>query len=198
MAHIGDSTSEGLISPEYLPNPALRITAQYADVGVRTVRTDISGARSVVEVLPGQVNGYDAARASYGSGFRGCWVIALGTNDTADVAVGSNVGLKTRIARMMAASHGEPVLWVNLRSLLATGPYSEANMLTWDNALLQMCPKYPNMRVYNWAAVARPKWYISDGIHFTSAGYAVRARLIARALAEAFPAAGQRTGCLVN
>ena len=198
MAHIGDSTSEGLISPEYLPNPALRITAQYADVGVRTVRTDISGARSVVEVLPGQINGFDAARAIYGSGFRGCWVIALGTNDTADVAVGSNVGLRTRIARMMAAAHGEPVLWVNLRSLLATGPYSEANMLTWDNTLLQMCPKYPNMHVYNWAAVARPKWYISDGIHFTSAGYAVRARLIARALAEAFPATGHSAGCLVN
>ena len=198
VAHIGDSTSEGLISPEYLPNPALRITAQYADVGVHSVRTDISGARSVVEVLPGQINGFDAARAIYGSGFRGCWVIALGTNDTADVAVGSNVGLKTRIARMMAAAHGEPVMWVNLRSLLATGPYSEANMLTWDNTLLQMCPKYPNMRVYNWAAVARPKWYISDGIHFTSAGYAVRARLIARALAEAFPATGHSTGCLVN
>jgi peptidoglycan/LPS O-acetylase OafA/YrhL len=198
VTHIGDSTSEGLISPAYLPNPALRITAQYADVGVRTVRTDISGARSVVEVLPGQINGYDAARAIYGSGFRGCWVIALGTNDTADVAVGSNVGLQTRIARMMAAAHGEPVLWVNLRSLLATGPYSEANMLTWDNTLLKMCPKYPNMRVYNWAAVARPKWYISDGIHFTSAGYAVRARLIARALAEAFPVTGHSTGCLVN
>ena len=65
------------------------------------MRTDISGARSVVEVLPGQVNGYDAAQAIYGSGFRGCWVIALGTNDTADVAVGSNVGLMARIQRMM-------------------------------------------------------------------------------------------------
>ena len=99
---------------------------------------------------------------------------------------------------MMAAAHGEPVLWVNLRSLLATGPYSEADMLTWDNTLLQMCPRYPNMRIFNWAAVAKPKWYISDGIPFTSAGYAVRARLIARALAEAFPATGHSAGCLVN
>ncbi len=198
VTHIGDSTSEGLVSPDYLPRPAQRITAQYQDVGVRSVRYDISGARSVVEVLPGQTNGFDAARAIYGGGFRGCWVIALGTNDTADVAVGSNVGLKARIARMMTATRGEPVMWVNLRSLLATGPYSEAHMLTWDNTLLQMCAKYPNMRVYNWAAVARPKWYISDGIHFTSAGYAVRARLIAQALARAFPATGQRTGCLID
>jgi lysophospholipase L1-like esterase len=198
VTHIGDSTSEGLVPPEYPPHPAKRIAAQYHDVGVGSVRWDISGARSVVEVLPGQVNGSDAAQAIYRGGFRGCWVIALGTNDTADVAVGSNVGLMTRIGRMMAAAHGEPVMWVNLRSLLAGGPYSEANMLTWDNTLLKACAKYPNMRVFNWAALAKAKWYISDGIHFTSAGYAVRARLIAQALARAFPKTGQSSGCLVS
>ena len=198
VTHIGDSTSEGLVSPEYLPNPAKRIAAQYHDVGVGSVRWDISGARSVVEVLPGQVNGDDAAQAIYRSGFRGCWVIALGTNDTADVAVGSNVGLMTRIGRMMAAAHGEPVMWVNLRSLLAGGPYSEANMVTWDNTLLKACARYPNMRVFNWAALAKAKWYISDGIHFTSAGYAARARLIAQALARAFPQTGATSGCLVS
>jgi peptidoglycan/LPS O-acetylase OafA/YrhL len=198
VAHIGDSTSEGLVSPDYLPNPAKRIAAQYHDVGVGSVRWDISGARSVVEVLPGQVNGYNAAQAIYRSGFRGCWVIALGTNDTADVAVGSNVGLMTRIGRMMAAAHGEPVMWINLRSLLASGPYSEANMVTWDNTLLRACARYPNMRVFNWAALAKAKWYISDGIHFTSAGYAARARLIAQALARAFPKAGHSSGCVVS
>jgi lysophospholipase L1-like esterase len=198
VTHIGDSTSDGLVSPEYLPNPAKRIAAQYHDVGVGSVRWDISGARSVVEVLPGQVNGHNAAQAIYRSGFRGCWVIALGTNDTADVAVGSNVGLMTRIQRMMAAAHGEPVMWVNLRSLLASGPYSEANMLTWDNTLVKAYAKYPNMRVFNWAPLAKTKWYISDGIHFTSAGYAARARLIAQALARAFPKTGSSGGCLVS
>src|SRR5580693_1560252 len=198
VTHIGDSTSDGLVSPEYLPNPAKRIAAQYHDVGVGSVRWDISGARSVVEVLPGQVNGYDAAQAIYRGGFRGCWVIALGTNDTADVAVGSNVGLMTRIQRMMAAAHGEPVMWVNLRSLLASGPYSEANMVTWDNTLLRACARYPNMRVFNWAALAKTKWYISDGIHFTSAGYAARGRLIAQALARAFPKTGRSSGCVVT
>ena len=198
VTHIGDSTSDGLVSPEYLPNPAKRIAAQYHRVGVGSVRWDISGARSVVEVLPGQVNGYDAAQAIYRSGFRGCWVIALGTNDTADVAVGSNVGLMTRIQRMMAAAHGEPVMWVNLRSLLAGGPYSEADMVTWDNTLLKACARYPNMRVFDWAALAKAKWYISDGIHFTSPGYAVRARLIAQALARAFPKTGHSTGCVVS
>jgi peptidoglycan/LPS O-acetylase OafA/YrhL/lysophospholipase L1-like esterase len=198
VAHIGDSTSDGLISPDYLPKPGERITAQFEDVGVRSVVTDISGARSVVEVLPGQINGYDAMRNLTRRGFRGCWVIALGTNDTADVAAGSNVGLPTRISRVMRAANGEPVMWVNVRSLLNSGPYAEPNMARWDQALLKECPKYPNMRVYDWAAEVHRKWYISDGIHFTSIGYKHRAKMIAEALANAFPAAGQSSGCLVG
>ncbi len=198
VAHLGDSTSDGLVSPSYLPKPAERIAAQYTDVGAQSVITDISGARSVVEVLPGQVNGYDAARNLIRGGFRGCWVIALGTNDTADVAAGSNVGLATRINQMMKAAGGEPVMWVNVRSLLSSGPYAEANMLRWDQALVEACPKYPNMRVYNWAAEVRTKWYISDGIHFTSLGYKHRAQMIAEALARAFPATGHASGCLVS
>ncbi len=71
VPHIGDSTSEGLVSADYLPNPAKRMPERYEDAGVQTVRTDISGARSVVEVLPGQVNGYDAARAMVAAGFSG-------------------------------------------------------------------------------------------------------------------------------
>jgi lysophospholipase L1-like esterase len=42
------------------------------------------------------------------------------------------------------------------------------------------------------------KWYISDGIHFTSIGYKHRAKMIAEALANAFPASGQVSGCLVG
>jgi peptidoglycan/LPS O-acetylase OafA/YrhL/lysophospholipase L1-like esterase len=198
VAHIGDSTSDGLVSPDYLPNPAQRITARYEDVGVQNVYTNITGARSVVEVLPGTTNGYQAAQGLIKQGFRGCWVLALGTNDTADVAVGSNVGLMTRIQRMMAVTRGEPVMWVNVISLLNSGPYSEANMQRWDRTLLQACARYPNMRVFNWAALAKPSWFISDGIHYTSAGYAARALAIADGLAKAFPQDGQSAGCEVQ
>jgi peptidoglycan/LPS O-acetylase OafA/YrhL/lysophospholipase L1-like esterase len=198
VTDIGDSTSEGMVSPDYLPNPAQRLPAQYRRVGVRTMNLEISGARSIVETLPGQVNGYNVALSLVHRGFRGCWVLALGTNDTADVAVGSNVGLATRIQRMMSVAHGEPVLWINVISLLANGPYSEASMQRWNAALLQACSHYPNMRVYNWAAVAQRSWFISDGIHYTSVGYAARGRDIANALAQAFPAVGHSRGCLVN
>jgi lysophospholipase L1-like esterase len=125
-------------------------------------------------------------------------VLALGTNDTADVAVGSTVSLMTRIQRMMSVAHGEPVMWVNVISLRSAGPYAEANMRKWDAALLQACARYPNMRVFNWAAAARKSWFIADGIHYTSPGYAARARLIAGALAQAFPQAGPGSGCEVS
>jgi len=198
VAHIGDSTSEGMVSSDYLPDPADRLAERYEDVGVKTVYTNITGARSVVEVLPGTTNGYTAMQQLQAQGFGGCWVIALGTNDTADVAVGSNVGLMTRVQRMMSAAHGEPVMWVNVISLLSSGPYAEANMQKWNQTLLQACPRYPNMRVFDWAALARPSWFINDGIHYTSAGYAQRSRLIADGLAMAFPASGPGGSCLVQ
>ncbi len=198
VVHIGDSTSDGLVSADYLPDPRQRIIARYEDVGVQSVRTNIVGARSVYETLPGTVNGRNAALAYDREGYHGCWVIALGTDDTADVAVGSQVSLMTRIEWMMAAAHGQPVMWVNVKSLLDSGPYAEANMLKWDQALLKACPRYPNMRIFDWAALARPSWFISDGIHYTSNGYAHRARLIADALARAFPQGGQSAGCVVS
>jgi hypothetical protein len=197
-AHIGDSTSDGLVSRAYLPRRSQRITARYAAVGVKRTWLDISGARSVVETLPGQVNGYDAARAMEREGFQGCWVIALGTDDTADVAVGSAVGRMARIERMMSAAAGEPVMWVNVKTLLVSGPYAEANMQLWNDTLLKACARYPNMRIFDWASVAKPRWFISDGTHYTSAGYAARARLIAAALAKAFPGTGQSQGCTVS
>jgi peptidoglycan/LPS O-acetylase OafA/YrhL/lysophospholipase L1-like esterase len=198
VVHIGDSTSDGLISPDYLPNPRQRIAAQYARVGVTTFIPEISGARSIVETYKGIPNAYTVAQQLAQQGYRGCWVLALGTNDTADVAVGSAVGLAARIERMMSLIGNQPVMWVNVRSLLDAGPYSESNMLAWNDALIQACASYPNMRVYDWAAAVKDSWFISDGIHYTSAGYAARARLIASALAAAFPGQGHPAGCLVR
>jgi len=201
VVHIGDSTSDGLISPDYLPDPRERIDARYAQVGVTTFIPEISGARSIVETYEGYPNAYTVAQQLIQQGYHGCWVLALGTNDTADVAVGSPVGLATRIKMMMSLIGNQPVMWVNVKSLVAYGPYSESDMLLWDEALLQACASYPNMRIYDWAAVVQDSWFISDGIHFTSAGYAARAYLIARALAAAFPdqgGAGQPSSCLVR
>jgi lysophospholipase L1-like esterase len=71
-------------------------------------------------------------------------------------------------------------------------------MLRWDAALRRSCARYPNLRIYDWASAARRAWFISDGIHYTSAGYAARAKLIADALATAFPLNGHSPACLVT
>jgi hypothetical protein len=188
VAHIGDSTSDGLVLPAYQPDPKLRIAAQYRRVGVTTFVPEVSGARSIYETWHNIPNGYTVAQRLIRSGYQGCWVIALGTNDAADVSVGSAMSMPARIREMMARIGNEPVLWVNVVSLLSSGPYAESNMRAWDRALLQACPRYPTMRVYDWAAVARRSWFIPDGIHYTPQGYAERSRDIADALALAFPA----------
>jgi hypothetical protein len=198
VGHIGDSTSVGMVSAQVLPDPAQRLAAQYTDVGVRHVWVDASGGRSIVEVMPDQVNGYNVARAWDSKGFRGCFVFALGTNDTANVSVGSNVSRMARIDEMMSAAHGQPVLWVNTHTLLPSGPWSETNMQTWNDDLLQACARYPNMRIFNWAGMDQPGWHLPDGIHYTAAGYAIRAAAIAHALAQAFPRGGHSTSCVVN
>ena len=188
VVHIGDSTSEGLISSDYEPNPANRIQARYADVGVKKSIMKIVGATSVVESLPGTPNAYDMASSVLKTGYNGCWVIALGTNDTADVAVGSEIGRVQRVQKMMKLIGSQPVMWVEAVSLLSSGPYAEANMQAWNDALKQVAQQYPNMKIYNWPAVAQKSWFINDGIHYTSLGYKERGIAIANALAENFPA----------
>jgi hypothetical protein len=198
VAHVGDSTSVDLVSPDYLPDPAQRIGARYAEVGVRHLKIDASGGRSIVEELPGQLNGYKVASAWQSQGFRGCWVFALGTNDAANVAAGSTIGMMARIDQMMAVAHGQPVLWVNTKTLLAAGPYASANERAWDATLLKALAKYPNMRIFNWSAIARPGWFLSDGVHYNSPGCAIRAKAIADALARAFPLHGHSTSRIVR
>jgi hypothetical protein len=188
VVHVGDSTSDGLVLPAYQPDPKLRIAAQYRRVGVRRFINEVSGARSIYETWHNFPNGYSVAQRLIGHGYQGCWVVALGTNDAADIAVGSAMNQPARIREMMTLFNGQPVLWVNVVSLLHSGPYAESNMQKWDQALLRACAQYPNMRIYDWAAVAKPWWFIPDGIHYTPQGYAKRSSDIANALALAFPA----------
>jgi hypothetical protein len=187
--------------PNYIPDPSQRLGAQYARVGATSQYFEISGARSIVEKLSAnQANGEEVARGLKAQGFQGCWVIALGTNDAADVYAGSQEGLETRIETMMSVIGDQPVLWVTVKSLLTNGPYAETNMQNWNRTLVNACTRYPNMRVFDWASAAKDSWFISDGTHYTSEGYAQRARLTADALVHAFPASGAKesNGCVVH
>ena len=115
----------------------------------------------------------------------------MGTNEAANVAAGSTVGYDDRIDSDDGDDRRrEPVLWVNVKSLVASGPYAaDEHGGVERGAAARPATRYPNMRVYDWASDVKDDWFIPDGIHFTTPGYAARGRLIADALLEAFPAA---------
>jgi hypothetical protein len=186
--YVGDSTSDGESDPEYVPNRKLRAPAQLHKVGVKHVHMEVSGARSIVETFEGIPNGATVAQSYVDHGFRGCWILALGTNDSADLNAGSNVGLTDRIHQMMSIIGNQPVLWINVLTIDGSPEYyEESGMHHWDQDLLAACRRYPSMRVMNWAALAKHQWFIPDGVHYTTVGYEHRTKLIAHALVKAFP-----------
>ena len=188
VVHIGDSTSVGLISEDFINDPANRIDAQYRRVGVTDPRMEISGARSIVETVGDQLNAKEAAEAIKATGYEGCWVLAMGTTDTANVAVGSPTSLTERIDRMLSVIGDDPIMWVTAKTLDVDGAWSNTNMQAWNQTLAEAQTRYPNIKIYDWAAVAQDDWFQTDNIHYTSAGYTERARLIADALVTAYPA----------
>ncbi len=199
VVYIGDSTSEGETSTDYIPNPKLRLPAQLAVVGVQTTIPEISGARSIIETFEGHPNAATVAQQHVDGGFRGCWILALGTNEVDNVHDGGP-GYYTRINRMMSVIGHQPVMWIDAISLLPSdNPYSEAGMQRWNHALLNSCSRYPNMRIFDWASYAQPKWFIPDGIHYYSPGYVARSHDIAQGLAHAFPQGEPASaGCVVR
>lgn len=190
VVHVGESTSVGLVNPLYLPARADRIQAQLDRVGVKRVRTDIAGARSIVETWHGQPNAQEAVRSRLADGYDGCWTIAMGTNDAANQVVGGVHPYPERIDLLMKPLHGQPVMWLTVKSLEHSGPYDDEHMRAFDDALIKACDRYPNLRVYDWRSEVRDPWFISDGIHFTTPGYRERSHRIAMALARAYPLDG--------
>jgi hypothetical protein len=188
VVYIGDSTSDGESNPEFVPNRKLRAPALLHKVGVKHVHMEVSGARSIVETFEGIPNGATVAQGYVAHGYHGCWILALGTNDSADLNAGSNVGLKQRIHEMMHIIGNQPVLWINVLTIDGSPEYyEESGMHHWDQDLITACRRYPSMRVMNWAALAKHQWFIPDGVHYTTVGYEHRTKLIAHALVTAFP-----------
>ena len=199
VAHVGDSTSLGLVSNLFLPNLDDQIAARYRSVGVETFVPEISGARSMVETYKDQPNATEVVKRRVASGFKGCWVLALGTNDPANTS-GNVAMLGARIDNMMAKVGGDVhVLWTTTKTLKEKGPYQNTNMVAWNKALAQACGRHPNIRVYDWASEVQDAWFTPDGIHFNTNGYKERSARFARALAKAFPKDGAPPSeCLVR
>lgn len=182
VAHIGDSLSAYTVDP---------LTQAYAKLGV-SAQIDAYGGRAILQKLPADPKtGKQAALDFVAAGFGGCWVVALGTNDTANVAAGAWYTRGEAIDEMMNAIDPKglaPVMWVNAYTTKTTGYWSNANMQLWNAALTDALSRWPNLKVFDWATVAATgSAPFADGIHHTSAGYAVRNQAIAEALVGFFP-----------
>jgi lysophospholipase L1-like esterase len=198
VTYDGDSTSVSLISTDYLPNPLDRINARLFAVGVQSFHNEISGAQSTTETWNGQPNAQQRIAARWASGVRGCWIFALGTNDSANLSF-RNGPAAPRIDAMMRLVHGEPVMWLTVKTLISSSPYADVQMQKWNAALVAACTRWPNMRLFDWRSEVQNAWYISDGIHFSSPGSQQRAKRIASALARAFPLGGPpSSSCMVS
>ena len=103
-------------------------------------------------------------------GYRGCWVVTIGTNDAANVAIGGVPDLSTRLDRMMVLFGSDPVLWVDSVTRLDEGPYADTNMQSWNQVLDEAALRFPTLHVFRWSDVAVDEWFVSDGIHYTSDG----------------------------
>ena len=200
VIHVGDSTSIGLESADVLPNSVDRVDSRYRQFGAKTVISDIVGARSSLETVNGEPNAVTAIEGHLARGERGCWVMAMGINDTANIQVGGPGTVDSRIDRLLGPLKGQQVMWPTvITSPLNENPaYSNDAMRGFNQALLRACTRYPNLRIYDWAAEAKPNWFI-DGIHYTSLGYTERGYRFAVALASVFPATDEPpNGCLLK
>jgi len=149
---------------------------------------DVSGGRSIIETLPDQTNGSVAIDAIQRTGFAGCWVILLGTNDAANIAAGSNADAGRRVRNILDAVAGEPTLWLTASTVRTDGFWARSNTVAWNDQLASLVAQAPNVGLADWDVVARGQsWFVSDGIHPNSTGLAARSRFIADNLRVFFP-----------
>ena len=131
------------------------------------LRSSASISRHADEVL--------AALRAYGRALPRVIIVSAGTNDDPGRVSGF-----ARIVRQTLAIAGPSrcVVW----STIVRPPYQGVSYGGYNRALAAIAATHANLRVFDWAAMARahPSWFGSDGVHPTATGYRVRAAAIAR------------------
>ncbi len=111
----------------------------------------------------------------FGSGLPRVIVVSLGTNDDPRALGTFRNAIR---ATMRVAGRRRCVVWANIvRPRVGGAGYGALNRV-----LAQEARARRNLRVFQWAAMARANrhWFGRDGVHPSGAGYAARARGIAR------------------
>lgn len=181
LAHVGDSLTW---------QAKVALGQQYVRRGWVDVRVDAKGGRGIASFMYDDMTGLEAVQRIKATGFDGCWVMALGTNDTANADTLSpdpraqhqwRLGL---IRSMMDELDGAPVVWVNTHLPDPDIEYSSHDAAAWNAALQEVQPEYPNMQIFDWDAIARdhPEWTKPDRVHDTPEGSAQRAQIVSRAV----------------
>jgi len=187
---IGDSTSIAYVGGEgsaaVEPGGAgadQPLAAALFKTGVKRLVYDVYGGRSAHEEVNGHPSAVDALRALVQAEPEAdCAVYSGGTNDSANVAVGSNFSVDQRLGALDEA-RGDADLYVTTAAIdpsasasgyrpEATAPWNEALATTWKPSL-----------VINHAGHLAPGQFEQDGIHYTAKGTADRIDLAVRVLA---------------
>lgn len=165
------------------------LTHEYHRLGWHDVQVNARGGRGIASFIFSDITGLDAVRHIKDTGFDGCWVMALGTNDTANAKQYARTPAEQKAWRlslvrlMMAELDGAPVMWVNTHLVRGGNDYSAADAAAWNDVLAELQPSYPNMLIFDWnsVAAAHPEWTSTDLVHDTPIGSAQRAAFVAQA-----------------
>lgn len=134
--------------------------------------------RSVTEVSR-HAEDVPAGLSSYGRSLPRVVVVSAGTNDDP-----GRVSAFARIVRRTLAIAGPSrcVVW----STIVRPPYQGVSYAGYNRALAAIARRHPNLRVLDWAAMARthPSWFGRDGVHPSMTGYRARAAAVARLIRE--------------
>jgi hypothetical protein len=125
------------------------------------------------------------------------WSVTPGRYSTAVIATGYNDAADTfpfAVEAILTAARAkgiDRVVWVTYRENVDyVSPSSVSNAATFvaNNAVLRSAVAsgaYPELMLADWSrySAARPDWFISDGVHFTTTGARAAAEYVSRVLA---------------
>ncbi|MDD7465585.1 MAG: acyltransferase family protein [Actinomycetaceae bacterium] len=193
IIHVGDSTSLAMFTDDGVEDPADNATTAYKETGAQKVVNSSFGARATNQGYEDSPSGNESLQQIISNGIDpdACFVLALGTNDAANMNVeGQDRSAEHIEATMAIIGPNHPVLWITTIVNPAGSPrwYDKAVMDSWNDALYAALEKYPNMWVYPWDKEVQPNWFIEgDGVHYNQTGSSQRSHRFAQAVINAWP-----------